>query len=314
MPQRHWRSGRLRSGNRGQQISVCDAPQSFAVRVLDSTNYSRLGTQGAFASVDATGGEYDSVALPVEMYNSKNALRNLALFRDVGDDELDGLAIASCLRRIEKKRRVRNNDAKNDFAMIVRGMAKRTVPRGRAEGELVLDLIGDGEMVSESCLLGIQQAFAGETVALEASQVLFIPRAAFVRFLERHSAVAVLVLEILAVRLSRASTLAAQNACLEAGDRLYCRLVELAVFCGTVSREGLLVEHGLTQQELAGFSAASREIVNRQLAEWRERTWVETRRRSILIRDPHALTQSVSPAARGVGFGAGDGRNAFRTA
>lgn len=247
----------------------------------------------------------------VDLSGHNDSLRAVPLFRGIAGDAMEALAAASIVRRIEKGRRIGNESTNGDCAVILRGRAKRTIARGRTEGELVLDVIGDGDVVSESCMVRAEHAFAGETVALEHSLVLFISRRVMDGFLERQPAVALRLLEVMALRLARASTLAAQNACMEAGDRLYCRLVELAVTRGTVSREGLLVEHGLTQRELAGFSAASREIANRQLAEWRDNGWITARRYSVLIHDVDALTRSVSPAARWVGFGAGDGRNAF---
>jgi CRP/FNR family transcriptional regulator, cyclic AMP receptor protein len=241
-----------------------------------------------------------------------DALSSLALLDDAAPDALERLAVATVLRRIERGRRVRSADHDGRCAVLVRGRVKKSVPRGAADGELVLDVLGAGDVVSEACWVAPDRAFAGDTFALESSTLAFVPRKALDRFLAGNGAVATRFLEHLALRLARSTALAAQNACFQVGERLYCRVVELAATRGRNSREGIVVEHGLTQRELAAFAAASREIVNRQLAEWKDRGWVEPRRCALVVKDEGALTHAMPPEARRVGFGAGDGRSPFR--
>lgn len=241
------------------------------------------------------------------------ALRALSIFRDGSDSELERLAEAASLRRVGKRRIVAFADLGDGCVLLVRGRAKRTVARGRSDGELILDLLGAGDLLSERCWVSNDPGFGGETITLEDSVVVVVPRRALDELLEDNASVAMRLLETLARRIARTATLAAQNSCFAVGDRLYCRVVELAHARGRPESDGTLVEHGLTQRELAAFSAASREMVNRQLAEWKSQGWIHASRYAVLVRDVDALTRSVTPEARRVGFGAGDGRNVFVT-
>ena len=239
------------------------------------------------------------------------ALRSLALFHDVAAEDLERLAFVATTRRLERGRRL-PSAAGNDVAILLHGRAKRCVPRGQAAGELLLEFHEAGDLVSDPRPSSARTDYAGETVTIDASTVLLLPRPAFDHVVAGDGTMALRLLDLLATRVARLSALASQNACMDAGDRLYCRLVELAQKYGCREADGLLIEHGLPQRELAAFCAASREIVNRQLAQWKERGWAEPRRQSVMVFDEAALTHSVGPDARRVGFGVGDGRSAFR--
>jgi CRP/FNR family transcriptional regulator, cyclic AMP receptor protein len=230
------------------------------------------------------------------------ALRGLALFDGSAAADLSRLAEASLLRRFDRGGRLFGGAANDDYVFLVRGRVKTTIPRGIACGELALGLFEPGDLVSEGSWAG--GAAAAESVAMEDSAAIFIPRRNLECFLERNSRVAFRLLEAMAMKLRRAVDLAVQNSCLPVGDRLYRRLVELAETRGRVSARGIAIEHGLYQRELAASIGASREVVNKQLAEWRDRALVESGRRMVLVMDPTGLTQAVSVGVRCETFGA----------
>lgn len=237
-----------------------------------------------------------------------SAVRALSLFRGVPGNEQERLAFAASFQRLDRGHRLAAKVGPEEAAILLRGRAKRSVPRGQSAGELMLELHEPGDLLFDTRWISPATEYAGETVAIENSTLLLLPHEALDATLLSCPVVAHRLLELFAKRVARLSTLAAQNACLDVADRLYCRIVELSIGWGRPVEDGLLVEHGLAQRELASFCAASREIVNRQLGEWRKRGLVEPRRRALLVRDIRALTLAVSPEARRVGFGAGDGR------
>jgi CRP/FNR family cyclic AMP-dependent transcriptional regulator len=131
---------------------------------------------------------------------------------------------------------------------------------------------------------------------------LFMPRRALDLLLSRNARVAFQFMEAIVAKLRRVLDLAAQNSCLEVGDRLYRKLMELSVTRGRLEESGVRIEHGLFQSELAAGIGASREAVNRQLAIWRDQGLVETGRRYVLVKDPFGLSMAVSAGVRGNGF------------
>ncbi|MEC9128801.1 MAG: helix-turn-helix domain-containing protein, partial [Actinomycetota bacterium] len=58
---------------------------------------------------------------------------------------------------------------------------------------------------------------------------------------------------------------------------------------GTLTPDGLLVTHDMTQEELAQLVGASRETVNKALAEFGHRGWIKLESRQVLITDVERL-------------------------
>jgi CRP-like cAMP-binding protein len=232
------------------------------------------------------------------------ALRGLALFAGLPEPELLRLAEASLLRRLERGRTVLRGGTNDDCVVLVEGRAKTTMPRGVACGEFALSILEAGDIVSEGCWAQQKTPELGETVALESSSVLFLPRRALDALLSRNARIAVQFLAAVSTKLRRVIELAAQNSCLEVGDRLYSKLVELSSSRSRTVQGGMLIEHGLYQSELAAGIGASREAVNRQLAAWRDQGLIEPGRRFVLVKDSLGLSMAVSAAVRGMGFAA----------
>jgi CRP/FNR family cyclic AMP-dependent transcriptional regulator len=67
------------------------------------------------------------------------------------------------------------------------------------------------------------------------------------------------------------------------------RLVELADRFGVPGAGGVEVALKLSQQDLAGWTGASREATSKALTTLRSLGWVETRRRRLVIADLEAL-------------------------
>ncbi|MFN2426689.1 MAG: Crp/Fnr family transcriptional regulator [Candidatus Binatia bacterium] len=239
---------------------------------------------------------------PPALMRKLDALRNLELFSRAPQAELLRLAEASLLRRFERGRTVLRGGMTDDCVILLEGRAKTTMPRGVATGEFSLCLVEAGDIVSEGCWARQRTPEPGETVALEPSVAMFIPRRALDVLLSRNANVAVAFLAALSTKLRRVLELAAQNSCLEVGDRLYSKLVDLSETRGRTTPAGVLIEHGLFQSELAAGIGASREAVNRQLASWRAQGLIEPGRRRVLVKDPLGLSMAVSGAVRGTVF------------
>jgi CRP/FNR family transcriptional regulator, cyclic AMP receptor protein len=230
------------------------------------------------------------------------ALRGLDVFGGAGETDLFRLAEASLLRRFERGRTIVRGSGADDCVILVSGRAKTTMPRGVACGEFALALVDAGEIVSEGCWARHAAPELGETVALEPSVALFMPRRALDALLSRNARVSFQFMEAIIAKLRRVLELAAQNSCLEVGDRLYRKLLELSATRSRPEQGGVRIEHGLFQSELAAGIGASREAVNRQLAIWRDQGLVETGRRYVLVKDPFGLSMAVSANVRGGGF------------
>jgi CRP-like cAMP-binding protein len=171
--------------------------------------------------------------------------------------------------------------------VLLSGRAK--VSSYTAEGkEVLLAVRGPGD------LLGELSAFDGEprlaTIsALEPIEALIVPSERFTRFLEDRPRVAVLLLQMLTNRLRDSARKQVEYGAYDSAARVARRLVELVERYGTSEGPSVRIGLSLTQDELAGWTGASREAVSKALREFRDRGWVTTGRRSIVVLDVEAL-------------------------
>jgi CRP-like cAMP-binding protein len=68
-------------------------------------------------------------------------------------------------------------------------------------------------------------------------------------------------------------------------------LVDLGEKFGVKRQDGLYVEHDLTQEELAQLVGASRETVNKALADFVQREWIKLEPRAVLLIDSERLNK-----------------------
>jgi CRP/FNR family cyclic AMP-dependent transcriptional regulator len=73
--------------------------------------------------------------------------------------------------------------------------------------------------------------------------------------------------------------------------RVAKQLVQLAQCFGTREGDALRVAHDLTQEEIAQLVGASREAVNKTLADFVRRGWIRLDGKSVLISDSERLAR-----------------------
>ena len=73
--------------------------------------------------------------------------------------------------------------------------------------------------------------------------------------------------------------------------RVAKQIMNLGERFGTLKDDGLHVNHDLTQEELAHLVGASRETVNKSLADFAARGWVKLQPRGVLVTDVERLTK-----------------------
>ncbi len=205
----------------------------------------------------------------------------------LGDDERRALEAASTIRRYPPGSVLfHQGDDAGAVYVILRGRAKTTVLSTDGK-EAVLSFPGPGELVGE--LSAIDGTPRGASVAaVEALEALALAGSAFRTLLETHPRLAIVLWQVASARLRDADHQRLDFAAYDVTGRVARRLVELADEEGT---DGSTVELGLalSHDELAAWTAASREAVSRALMTLRELGWIETRRRRITVLDLEAL-------------------------
>lgn len=203
-------------------------------------------------------------------------------------DELHDLVTRGVRRRFKRGSfLLTEGEVSDHVAIVLSGRVK--VSSFTAEGrEIVLAVRGPGELLGELSALDGGPRVASVS-ALEPVEALLVPAERFERFLQDHARMAVLLLQMLSRRLRDAERKRVEFGAFDTPGRVARRLLELVDRYGQPDGSGLRIALSLTQDELAGWTGASREAVSKALRHFRDRGWVQTGRRSILVLDVEAL-------------------------
>jgi CRP/FNR family transcriptional regulator, cyclic AMP receptor protein len=180
--------------------------------------------------------------------------------------------------------------ARGGFAVLITSGQAKIVATTVEGNQAVLSLRGPGDLIGELAVIDDDAAPRSATaVALEPLACRVLPSADLRSFLEGHPLATVELLKMLAARLREADRRRVEFGAFDTTRRLAGLLVDIAGVRGRPLDDGLHVEAGLSQADLAGLIGASRESVARALTVLRRRGYVTTGRRRLVVRDLSGL-------------------------
>ncbi|WP_131749221.1 Crp/Fnr family transcriptional regulator [Frankia sp. Cppng1_Ct_nod] len=178
--------------------------------------------------------------------------------------------------------------------VILAGKVKigRTASDGR---ENLLIVMGPGDMFGEMSLFDPGPRTATATAVTDASLVS-LEHTALRPWLATRPEAASGLLRVLAQRLRRTNDSMADMVFTDVPGRVAKNLLDLAERFGEPAQPGneaagVRVEHGLTQEELAQLVGASRETVNKALADFATRGWLRLDSRAVVLLDRERLAR-----------------------
>ncbi len=171
--------------------------------------------------------------------------------------------------------------------VVVEGKIKlgHTSTDGR---ESLLAVMGPGDMFGELSLFDPGPRTATAT-ALTDVICLGLGHEALRPWLTGRPEVAEELLQALAQRLRRTNDAMADLVFSDVPGRVAKALLDLGERFGETRPDGLYVEHDMTQEELAQLVGASRETVNKALADFAQRNWIKLETRSVTLTDVERL-------------------------
>jgi len=174
--------------------------------------------------------------------------------------------------------------------VLLEGLAKVSL-HGESGREILVSIAGPGELLGEIAAVAGRPRTA--TVrALEPVRSLALPADVLRAAVHRSPALAMVLLELAADRLRAADDQRLEFAGHDVLGRVARRLVSLAAESGVAEGEaGIALRVALSQEDLASWTAASREAVNRALAQLRGLGCLAGDRRGIVISDLDALSR-----------------------
>jgi CRP/FNR family transcriptional regulator, cyclic AMP receptor protein len=222
----------------------------------------------------------------------RQLLQNHYLLGKLSTAEIDGLLAFSRVERYPAGREIfaKGSPGPSMFA-VLRGTVKITAPSSGGK-EIVLNIIGAGEIFGEITLLdGLERS--GDAVAMTACELLVLNRRDVMPVLEKRADICMMLLKILCERLRRTSEQVEDVLFRHLEGRIAKALLQLADSVGRRDARGVAIDLRVSQQELGTIVGGSRESVNKQLQIWQKLGLVALAKGSIVIRDSGALERLV---------------------
>ncbi|GDY30721.1 Crp/Fnr family transcriptional regulator [Gandjariella thermophila] len=163
----------------------------------------------------------------------------------------------------------------------------RKSPDGR---ENLLAIMGPADMFGELSIFDPGPRTSTATTVTEVRAVC-MDRAALREWIGKRPEIAEQLLRVLARRLRRTNNMLADMIFTDVPGRVARALLQFAQRFGSQEAGLLRVTHDLTQEEIAQYVGASRETVNKALADFAHRGWLRLEGKSVLILDPERLAR-----------------------
>lgn len=173
--------------------------------------------------------------------------------------------------------------------IILTGKVKigRRSPDGR---ENLLAVMGPSDMFGELSIFDPGPRTSSVTTVTEVKAVS-LDRPALRKWINERPEIAEQLLRVLARRLRRTNNMLADLIFTDVPGRVAKELLRLASRFGSQEGGLLRVTHDLTQEEIAQLVGASRETVNKALADFAHRGWLRLEGKSVLILEPERLAR-----------------------
>ncbi|MCG5217796.1 Crp/Fnr family transcriptional regulator [Streptosporangium sp. KLBMP 9127] len=201
-------------------------------------------------------------------------------------EELATLRANGRPRRWDRGDTVINEGDAADWVLVLTAGRVKVSSHTASGTEVVLAIRGPGALLGDmSAIDGGPRS--GTVTTLEPVEGIVIGD--FPGFLHQHGRIAVLLMKLIIGRLRDADRKRIEYGAFDTTGRVATRLVELAERYGEPSGGGVRVALPLSQDELAGWTGASREAVSKSLRALRDRGLIATGRRRVVIHDLEGL-------------------------
>src|SRR6478752_3847612 len=200
-----------------------------------------------------------------------DVVRRAPLFAALDEQTAESLISTMSPSRLERGDVLFHEGDQGDRLYVI-GEGKIKLGRTSSDGrENLLAILGPGEMFGELSLFDPGPRSATVTAVTDA-EFASLSHEDLLRWLEGRPVVARGLLTQLAGRLRKANDVVAD-------------------LVGRTADDGVHVHHDLTQEELAQLVGASRETVNKALADFASRGWLRLEPRSVVIMDLERLSR-----------------------
>lgn len=204
---------------------------------------------------------------------------------------------------LESKARVRtyrrgavvflDGDRGGEVLFLRRGQIKITVAAQDGR-EVLIEVRGEGEVIGEMALIDDSPRSASAFALTSPTEVLAVSLKDFRALVDHEPTFTRALLDEMVQRVRDSTFHQLELSLDDVAGRVARRLVDLADRFGKPRTVGVEVRSPLTQQELADWSGVSRQAVVKELSRLRELGWIETKGRTIVVRNVAGIEERAA--------------------
>jgi CRP-like cAMP-binding protein len=217
-------------------------------------------------------------------------LRKAGLFQGVDPEDAEALSEQFEIFEAPRGTILFHEGEPGDSLYIVLGGKVKLGRRSSDGRENLVAIMGPADQFGELSIFDPGPRTATATVVTDA-RLARLPKPALQKWVQERPQIAMQLLRVVARRLRRTNTMLADLIFVDVPGRVAKQLLQLAQRFGTVDGGQLRVTHDLTQEELAQLVGASRETVNKALADFAQRGWLRLEGKSVVILDRERLSR-----------------------
>ena len=217
------------------------------------------------------------------MVMCKQAIKNVPLFSELADQELNLLAASGSRKNFPGKNVIFQEGDSGDVLFIILSGKVKVLLTGKNGQEYILSRLGPGNFFGEMAILESAPRSAS-VITVEPSEFFLLGRKALTELLKHHPDIALKILKNLSQRLRKVSEQVRSLVMFDMYGRVGRCLLNLAEFQDGVETRGqLLISNRPSFQELANMVGCSRETLSRTLKALKENGSLRVTRNTIYI-------------------------------
>ncbi|MBR0564685.1 cyclic nucleotide-binding domain-containing protein [Azoarcus sp. L1K30] len=211
---------------------------------------------------------------------STTALKTFPLFTGLTDDVLASVARIAMMRRFPRGQSVVRAGDRSDYVYFVLTGSLKVVVSDEDGREVILSILGQGEIFGEMSMFG-EQPRSASVVAVVAADLVMIAKQDFRQLMQENFDVAWRIMCNLAERLRNADRKIESLALMDVYGRVAGLLIEMAEDVDGAS----VVVRKISKQDIAKMIGASREMVSRVMKDLGQQGLIKETAKGIILQE-----------------------------
>ncbi len=219
----------------------------------------------------------------------ESVVRNVAIFKDASDDDIQAIALLGIERAVEEGAFFFMQDDPAEYLYIMlSGRAKlcQIAPDGQ---QVNLRTLNPGQLFGAVGAIDPLATYPACAQAIEDSAAIAIRSDQFRKLLEEHPHLSFGLMKLMTGYIAEMQNRYREMATEKVEQRIAHVLLRLAGQLGVRVEEGVLIELAFSRQDLAEMAGTTLFTVSRVLSAWEKQGLISTGRERVMLTNPHGI-------------------------